>query len=52
MQRILFDQGGYIIPVFPNAVAAMRTAVGGFPASDVRGTGPITAPDVSRLYLA
>jgi peptide/nickel transport system substrate-binding protein len=37
MQRIDFDQGGEIIPVFPNYTAAYSTKVGGFYPSNLSG---------------
>jgi peptide/nickel transport system substrate-binding protein len=37
MQRLDFDQGGEIIPVFPNYTAAYSTKVGGFYPSNLSG---------------
>ncbi|MGW0038430.1 ABC transporter substrate-binding protein [Gordonia sp. NPDC003376] len=39
MQKILFDQGGYIIPVFKNTVAAHAGNTSGWPTADHLGLG-------------
>ena len=50
MQTILFNEGGYLIPAYPNALSAYSSRVAGFPARDLRGYGPI-GPGLGRLYL-
>ncbi|QXJ22589.1 ABC transporter substrate-binding protein [Actinomadura graeca] len=39
MQRILFERGGWIIPVFPNTLGAYNKKVAGFPEKDLTGFG-------------
>jgi peptide/nickel transport system substrate-binding protein len=48
-QRMLFDEGGYVIPTFNNAADASRTAVGGLVASPV---GPLGNFDFRGTFIA
>jgi len=49
MQTILFNQGGFIIPLFPNAVSACVNTLAGYPSQDLRGFGPV-ATDLNKIH--
>ena len=40
MQQILFDQGGFIIPTYGNAITSLSKSIGGFRSEDLRGYTP------------
>jgi peptide/nickel transport system substrate-binding protein len=50
MQNILFHQGGFIIPVFNDTIAALHSKVGGYHPHDFRGYPP-GATRLNELYL-
>ncbi|HTX07380.1 MAG TPA: ABC transporter substrate-binding protein [Solirubrobacteraceae bacterium] len=50
MQQILFNQGGFIIPTYGNAIGALTDKVAGFLAQDLRGYPP-GATRLNELYF-